>query len=131
MQNTFNERLLLIKSHLGCKSDRGFAKQLGIKYSKLQTYFKGSNPGIDVLDIIMSNQEWINSDWLITGRGDMIKKDDTSCARCKELEQKLYEANITINYLRKLDQKENSSIKEGEPFERKDKQRAAQSQINC
>jgi hypothetical protein len=59
--------------HLNSKSLRSFAKEIGIKFPNLQSYNKGTSPGLDVLNEILSRQNWINAEWLITGEGEMIK----------------------------------------------------------
>jgi hypothetical protein len=75
MQNLFFDRLNLIQDHLLITKQREFARSIGIEFSKYQTYRKGSSPSIDVLDVILSKQGWINAEWLITGNGDMIKSE--------------------------------------------------------
>ena len=101
MQNTFKERLELIMNYLDPKSDRSFAESIGIKYSKLQTYFKGSRPGIDVLDIILCKQSWINAEWLITGNGEMIKA---------EIQEEVSEQQLDNNTLLQIIQSQQRTI---------------------
>ena len=73
MQNIFYDRLMLIMSYLKITSLRGFAKKVGISYSKLQSYQRGSAPSIDVLNNILSNIPHLSAEWLLTGQGNMIK----------------------------------------------------------
>lgn len=75
MQNQFNERLMQIMNYLEISSLRGFSKKIGISFSKLQSYQRGSSPGLDVLNIILSNLKDISPEWLITGQGKMIKTE--------------------------------------------------------
>lgn len=76
MQNTFYDRLLQIMSYLKVDSFRGFAKKIDISYSKFQSYQRGSQPGIDVLDKIISINPEVNAEWLVTGKGKMLKESD-------------------------------------------------------
>lgn len=78
MQNSFFDRLMLIMSYLEISSLRGLAKQLGISFSKLQSYQRGSAPGLDVLNNILVNMPNISAEWLITGNGEMLKGTDKS-----------------------------------------------------
>ena len=74
MQNLFYDRLMLIMNHLKIDSLRGFSSKIGITYSKLQSYQRGSSPSIDVLNIILSKIPEISPEWLLTGNGKMINK---------------------------------------------------------
>lgn len=76
MQNTFYDRLLQIMNYLNVDSFRGFAKKIDISYSKFQSYQRGSQPGIDVLDKIISIYPEVNAEWLVTGKGKMLKESD-------------------------------------------------------
>lgn len=73
MHNIFYDRLMQIMSYLHITSMRGFAKQIGISFSKLQSYQRGSVPSIDVLNKILCNIPQISGEWLLTGEGSMIK----------------------------------------------------------
>lgn len=72
MQNLFYDRLMLIMNHLKIDSLRSFSSKIGITYSKLQSYQRGSSPSIDVLNIILSKIDCISPEWLLTGKGEML-----------------------------------------------------------
>lgn len=74
MQNDFFNRLIAIMQYIKAPSQRRFAENIGISFSKFQSYQRGSLPGIDVLNIILSNIPEISPEWLISGTGEMIKK---------------------------------------------------------
>lgn len=62
-----------IKKYLGFKKDSDFANFLGIKQNTLSTW-KSRNT-IDY-DLIISKCDKIDANWLITGKGTMLKNDN-------------------------------------------------------
>ncbi|MGJ1328514.1 LexA family transcriptional regulator [Sphingobacterium multivorum] len=64
-----------IKDHLKIVNDKDFATFLGIKQNTLSTW--KSRNSIDY-DLIISKCDFINGDWLLTGRGNMIISADQS-----------------------------------------------------
>ena len=100
MQNLFFERLMLIMSHLKVDSLRGFASRIGITYSKLQSYQRGSSPSIDVLNIILSKVDNLSGEWLVTGRGEMfrdvsIPTEGKTAYSERDIEQSIVEDRLT------------------------------------
>ncbi|CAI9674002.1 MULTISPECIES: LexA family transcriptional regulator [Elizabethkingia] len=69
-----NKSLILnnIKSHLGFKTDSDFADFLGIKQNTLSNW-KSRNT-IDY-ELIITKCDEINANWLLTGEGEMLKKN--------------------------------------------------------
>ncbi len=74
MQNEFYERLMQIMSYLEIASLRSFSKKIGISFSKLQSYQRGSIPSVEVVNKILSNINEISIEWLVTGNGKMLKE---------------------------------------------------------
>lgn len=101
MQYPFYDRLMLIMNHLKIDSLRGLASKLGITYSKLQSYQRGSSPGIDVLNIILSKIDGLSAEWLLTGNGQMIKPIDIIDEEPATYQNKS-EALLSIEEQRKL-----------------------------
>lgn len=81
-----------------------FARVINVKYETLRgsLKYKKSKPGYDVLKSIIEHIEWVNPDWLMTGRGEPFKKDD------KSKEVQMYDVPVTMSepvaiYLKKED----------------------------
>ncbi len=52
-----------------------FADQIGVQRSAVSHILSGrNNPGLDFLAKLMDNYPDISGDWLITGKGEMLKK---------------------------------------------------------
>lgn len=52
-----------------------FADQIGVQRSAVSHILSGrNNPGLDFLAKILENYPDISGDWLITGKGEMLKK---------------------------------------------------------
>lgn len=64
-----------IKSHLGFKKESEFANFLGIKQNTLSTWHSRNTFDID---LISQKCDFLNYDWLLTGRGDMLKSAEGS-----------------------------------------------------
>lgn len=77
-----------IKNHLNFKTDKEFAEFLGIKQNTLSTW--RSRNMIDY-DLIISKCDFIDANWLLTGKGDMLlQNNDIHClqsARKEEIEE--------------------------------------------
>lgn len=66
-----------IKNHLSFKTDKEFAEFLGIKQNTLSTW--RSRNMIDY-DLIISKCDFIDANWLLTGKGDMLlQNNDIHC----------------------------------------------------
>lgn len=58
------------------KNKKDLAKLIGVSTSSLTEIFSGrSNVGIKVLQNAVLSFDIINADWLLTGKGEMLKKD--------------------------------------------------------
>jgi len=101
MQNLFYDRLMQIMSYLEIDSLRGFSKRIGISFSKLQSYQRGSSPSIDVLNIILFKINEISPEWLLTGNEPMLKKTTLNLQpedqeTLRELYDKCFEELLTL-----------------------------------
>lgn len=72
------ERLQYIVDKEGYKELADFARKAKVKYETLRgtLKYKRSKPGYEVLKNIIINIEWVNPDWLMTGRGEPEIKTD-------------------------------------------------------
>ncbi len=78
---------------------RQFSLKVGIPSGQVSNYIGGrsSLPRIDVIEKIILSIDSINSDWLITGRGEMLKREQNQEQIKGDIEQYLE---------KKLDEKE-------------------------
>jgi hypothetical protein len=74
-----------IKKHLGLKKDTEFADYLGIKQSNLSLWYKR---GTINYDLIISKCKDIDANWLLTGKGQMIKENKNECLKSDTTEFK-------------------------------------------
>lgn len=67
-----NKTLILneIKEYLKIKYDKDFADFLGIKTTTLAMWYKRNTFDIE---LIFTKCDFLNSEWLLTGRGEMLK----------------------------------------------------------
>lgn len=61
-----------IKEHLDLRFDKEFAEFLGIKTTTLAMWYKRNTFDIE---LIFNKCEFLSSEWLLTGKGSMLKKD--------------------------------------------------------
>ena len=68
------ERLLLILKHYD-HSPSSFADKLGVQRSSISHLLSGRNkPGFDFLSRMITEFPDLNIDWVLTGKGNMLKK---------------------------------------------------------
>jgi len=69
------ERIMQIMELEGIKPGE-FAEQIGINRSAISHILNGRNkPSLDVVNRILSRYDYINTDWLLFGKGDLRKKN--------------------------------------------------------
>ncbi len=103
-----NKELILseIKNHLGIKKDAEFARYLGIKPQTLSSWYSRNTFDIDLL---YAKCDFLNAEWLLTGKGEMIKsyKNDIQKieielpSNCEELRDKYIKLLEEYNQLLK------------------------------
>ena len=85
-----------IKQHLKINTDKGFAEFLNIKPTTLSMWHKRNTMDIE---LIFNKCEFINSEWLLTGEGEMLKKPEPG--ENKKVKEFYFEEK-SIEYLEKL-----------------------------
>jgi transcriptional regulator with XRE-family HTH domain len=71
------DRILQIMHREGLTSAR-FAEVIGIQRSAMSHIMTGrNNPSLDVVTKILEKYPFINSDWLLFGKGEMVRKNTT------------------------------------------------------
>lgn len=74
MEDSIIERIKVL-INIKSRSSRSFAKNIGFSYSTLNNYLLGKRTTIDsdLLYKIISTYSDINSEWLLIGKGEMLK----------------------------------------------------------
>lgn len=89
---SINKRFFYVLDYYNITRYR-FSKDTGISEAVLLNIYKGKNKiSIDVLEILLNKYEAVNSNWLLTGKGEMLKEDKTISVVSKESK-----ANCNIN----------------------------------
>lgn len=74
MKTKISERLQRIQDFYGIKNMSEFARKAGLLNQTASNYLKGTQkPDIEKLSQIKQSFDEINADWLLTGRGEMLK----------------------------------------------------------
>lgn len=75
---TINERIQHIINHLYGGNTRQFASNTRINYHTVRNVIgeRQSKPSSDMLEAIISSIESISATWLLTGKGEMLKKPE-------------------------------------------------------
>ncbi len=76
MEITVNQRLMKVVDHFTKGNEKRFAEQIGVSPAVINNYTTGkqqSKPGFEVLSKICEQFPDINIEWLINGRGGMLK----------------------------------------------------------
>lgn len=74
-----NDRILYIIENKANKNKKQFAEMINVAPQVIQNIVSGrrNKPSFDILNAIISTFDDINSEWLITGNGEMFKNIDT------------------------------------------------------
>lgn len=79
------ERLNKIFKHYGMRKYSEFAEKTGLSHQVSSNYLKGKQkPDAEKLSIIIQSFDDINAEWLLTGKGEMLKKDDINFTEKEE-----------------------------------------------
>ncbi|WP_289663912.1 helix-turn-helix domain-containing protein [Flavobacterium panacagri] len=109
--STINERVLLLIENQSNDNKRKFAKSIGYSAQVISNIVSGrkSNPSFEVLFAITKTFVDVNPEWLLTGKGEMLKvpvkaaEEPITSTEKRELDYKvLYEeAKYTIELQKK------------------------------
>lgn len=102
------ERIIYIADYKNISYEK-FFNEIGVAYSNFKGNQKKTSIKSDTLDIILSIHKEISPEWLLTGRGEMLRSESTDpLIDCKDLEQQLntvktelkaaYEENGALKY---------------------------------
>lgn len=84
MKDGVLERVIAIVKE-NSKSENEFAKAIGMNQKTLNQQLKGDRSlSLDTILKIISSFDHINVDWLMTGKGDMLKDVNTDIENLKE-----------------------------------------------
>lgn len=84
MKDGVLERVIAIVKE-NSKSENEFAKAIGMNQKTLNQQLKGDRSlSLDTILKIISSFDHINVDWLMTGKGDMLKDANTDIENLKE-----------------------------------------------
>lgn len=102
--DTIHERITAVVNEISNGNNSLFASIIGTNEGNIRGYRKNIQPKADVLEKIVKNTE-VNPDWLLTGRGEMLKKGNDSCddlsLRMKNVELSTYKVLVS-NLERKI-----------------------------
>lgn len=72
-----NERILKIYNDKGFRKYSEFAEKTGLSHQTVSNYLKGKQkPDVEKLSIIQQSFDDVNAEWLLTGKGNMLKFDN-------------------------------------------------------
>jgi phage repressor protein C with HTH and peptisase S24 domain len=81
MENTVNQRLMKVVDYFTKGNEKRFAERIGVSPAVINNYTTGkqqSKPGFEVLAKICEQFPDINIEWLINGRGLMLRDEATA-----------------------------------------------------
>lgn len=110
------DRVLQIAKYKGVPYER-FCEEIGMTYGSFKGVAKERPLNSDAIEIIISRYVDINSEWLLTGKGNMLKDQAKEYIEKKEVSNIISEPNATYNndefkakYYKKLEE-ENEWLK--------------------
>ena len=95
--STINERIKSLVDHFSKGNNSDFANRIGINEANVRNYIANTEPKFNVLEKIANNFE-INFEWLLTGKGEMLKKEESE----KRSTAIKVDKNKTIDYMPKV-----------------------------
>lgn len=75
-ESTFNQRFTQILQHYNLRSTEA-ARKMHVNRQVTDSYLNGSLPRLDSLATLLETFPDLNADWVIFGRGDMLKSGPT------------------------------------------------------
>lgn len=99
---SFYKRIEELIKYQGIKNVNVFAKDY-LKYDSAEKIYRLKNenklPSFEILQDISNKFENINIDWLVTGRGEMLRnssKNEESCSICASKDEVIFTQNKLI-----------------------------------
>jgi Helix-turn-helix. len=88
------------------KSARAFAARVGFNYTTLNGYIVGARKAIDVtlLTKIISAYEDISAEWLLTGKGEMLKSEYAIIENVVREEPAIYGSSWKDKYIAEIEE---------------------------
>lgn len=75
--NGINERILELYNYKRLNKYSEFAELTGLSHQTVSNYLKGKQkPDVDKLAIILQSFDDVNAEWLLTGKGEMLKSNN-------------------------------------------------------
>lgn len=92
--SNFFEKILQVIDYYGIKNVSEMADLLGYSSSEKLNRLKkeGANPSVDILRDISNKFDKINTDWLLTGKGEMLRENNIEISHVSEPSQKYHAA---------------------------------------
>lgn len=122
-----NKRIIKVADAYGLNRPIDFARKIGISHQVASNYLKGGqSPSAEALAKIQLSLDDLNAEWLLTGRGEMLKSETSETTseksassleslqcKIKLLKQNLADKDHIINLLtariKELENKQNPS----------------------
>jgi len=83
--STINERIKSLVDHFSKGNNSDFANKIGINEANVRNYIANTEPKFNVLEKIANNFE-INFEWLLTGKGEMLKTEPKEAEKTPRVE---------------------------------------------
>ena len=110
MDTTINERIAQIVTQLGNGKNTVIASFIGVSEGNIRGYVKGVMPKQDVLEKIVTKLD-INPEWLLTGRGEMLKSQSGMGESASNVIQGNHNSN-NVQHIAEGDRREVDHLKE-------------------
>lgn len=91
-------RIKQLAEHYGVTKPSEFAKKTGFSHQTATNYLKGlRTPNTAAFEIIQQSFDGLNIDWLLTGRGEMLKADKGNANAVADDTQNTYKTMADVN----------------------------------
>nr|DAS43997.1 MAG TPA: peptidase [Caudoviricetes sp.] len=97
--STINERIKSLVDYFSKGNNSDFANKIGINEANVRNYIANTEPKFNVLEKIANNFE-INFEWLLTGKGEMLKKEEEESEKKSTIIK--IDKTKTIDYMPKV-----------------------------
>lgn len=101
---TINDRMQQIADYFCEGNKAAFAKKIGIAPTSISNYLgkqRASKPSADLLEKIVNSLE-VDAMWLLTGKGNMIRKEGTQDDKAMHTNEELIQLRAENDVLREI-----------------------------